>query len=159
MHSFIYAISPQLDAAATTSSLLFRWPGDDYVDFIGMDSYNGTNTNALATNAENLAKLSQEKMKPCGITETGIEGVRNGGQEYSEYWTNEILKPLAGEGVGMVVMWRNKYDPLRTGHHFYGPWIDHSSAANFQTFYESSYTLFSADLPDMYEMVEDITVE
>jgi len=159
VHSFIYAISPQLDAAATTSSLLFRWPGDDYVDFIGMDSYNGTNTNALATNAENLAKLSQEKMKPCGITETGIEGVRNGGQEYSEYWTNEILKPLAGEGVGMVVMWRNKYDPLRTGHHFYGPWIDHSSAANFQTFYESSYTLFSADLPDMYEMVEDITVE
>ncbi len=159
VHNFIYAISPQLDAAATVSSLLFRWPGDDYVDFLGMDSYNGTNTNALATNVENLSTLSQQKKKPCGITETGIEGIRSNGTEYSTYWTEEILKPLAGEGVGMVVMWRNKYDPTHSGHHFYGPWIGHSSSDDFVEFYESSFTLFSEDLPDMYEMVDGITVE
>lgn len=159
VHNLIYAISPQLDAAANINSLLFRWPGDDYVDFIGMDSYNGTNTNALATNASNLALLSEEKKKPCGITEIGIEGIRNGGSEYAEYWTEEILKPLAGEGLSLVVMWRNKYDPTHNGHHFYGPYINHSSASNFVTFYESSFTIFSKDLPDMYSPLEHITVK
>ena len=159
VHNLIYAISPQLDAAANMNSLLFRWPGDDYVDFIGMDSYNGTNTNALATNAGNLAQLSKEKKKPCGITEMGIEGIRSGGSEYAEYWTEEILKPLAGEGLSLVVMWRNKYDPQHNGHHFYGPYINHSSAPNFISFYESSFTIFSQDLPNMYKPLEHIAVE
>src|SRR5690606_6891984 len=136
------------------------WPGDDYVDFIGMDSYHGTNTNALATNAKLLAQLSLEKKKPCGVTETGIEGIRKGsGEEYSDYWTKEILMPIIGKDISMVVMWRNKYDPSFTGHHFYGPWAGHSSAADFVKFYESSFTLFSADLPDMYKEVEGVTVE
>jgi len=159
VHNFIYAISPQLDAAANINALLFRWPGDDYVDFIGMDSYNGTNTNALATNVGNLSQLSSEKKKPCGISEMGIEGIRSGGVEYEKYWTEEILKPLAGEGISLVVMWRNKYDPQHNGHHFYGPWIGHSSSDDFVTFYESSITIFSQDLPDMYSPVENIIVE
>jgi len=159
VHNLIYAISPQMDVAGTKASLLYRWPGDDYVDFIGMDSYHGTNSTALAINVKNLAELSQEKKKPVGITETGIEGVRQGnGQEYAEYWTEEILNPIVGKNISMVVMWRNKYDPTHSGHHFYGPYIGHTSASDFVEFYESSFTLFSMDLPKMYEMAEGVTV-
>ena len=39
VHNFIYAISPQMDGQKVESDFLFRWPGDDYVDFIGMDCY------------------------------------------------------------------------------------------------------------------------
>ena len=159
VHNLIYAISPQLDVAGTTNSLLFRWPGDDYVDFIGIDSYNGTNTAALSTNVKNLAQLSVDKKKPCGITETGIEGIRDGSGEISDYWTNQILKPVANKGISMVVMWRNKYDPSHSTHHFFGPWIGHSSADDFVKFYESTFTIFSKDLPDMYQMPEGVTVE
>ncbi len=159
VHNFIFAISPQLDVAGSTDNLLFRWPGDDYVDFIGMDSYHGTNTNALTTNTKNLVALSKEKMKPCGITETGIEGIRKGSDDYPDYWTKEILTPLAGKDISMVVMWRNKYDPAHEGYHFFGPWTGHSSANDFVKFYESSFTLFSSDLPDMYELAEGVTVE
>jgi mannan endo-1,4-beta-mannosidase len=138
---------------------LYRWPGDDYVDFIGMDSYNGTNSTALAINVKNLAELSREKKKPVGITETGIEGVRKGNaQEYPEYWTKEILNPIVGKDISMVVMWRNKYDPAHSGYHFYGPYIGHSSSSNFVEFYESTFTLFSRDLPKIYEMAEGVTV-
>lgn len=160
VHNFIYAISPQLDGKSSIDKLLYRWPGDDYVDFIGMDSYHGTNTEALSTNAKNLATLSAQKLKPAGVTETGIEGIRdNSGEEYEDYWTKEILTPLIGKDISLVVMWRNKYDPTFNGHHFYGPWIGHSSADDFVDFYESSYTIFSGDLPDMYEMAEGVTVE
>ena len=156
----IYAISPQLDFASNKEKILFRWPGDDYVDFIGMDSYHGRNTDALNANAKILEELSIEKKKPCGITETGIEGVRNSdGSNYANYWTKEILTPLIGKEISMVVLWRNKYDPTHDGHHFYGPWKGHNSAQDFVTFYKSSFTRFSSDLPDMYEMAEGITVQ
>ncbi|GEO20896.1 glycoside hydrolase family 26 protein [Cyclobacterium qasimii] len=159
VHNLIFAISPQLDSPSTLDRLLYRWPGDDYVDFIGMDSYHGTNTASLATNVSNLESLGKQKMKPVGITETGIEGVRDGsGNEYSKYWTKEMLTPIIGKDISMVIMWRNKYDPTQQGHHYYGPWAQHSSAADFKEFYNSSFTLFSKDLPDMYTMAENITV-
>lgn len=159
VHNLIFAISPQLDVAGSKDNLLFRWPGDDYVDFIGMDCYHGTNTNALTTNVKNLVELSKEKKKPCGITETGIEGVRKGTAEYAEYWTKEILTPLAGKDISMVVMWRNKYDPAHEGYHYFGPWTGHSSANDFVKFYQSSFTLFSGDLPAMYQPADGVTVE
>ncbi|WP_278021437.1 glycoside hydrolase family 26 protein [Flavobacterium ginsengisoli] len=128
VHSFIYAISPQLDSQGTVDNFLFRWPGDNYVDFIGWDSYHGTNTSAFSTNLRNLATLSQQKLKPCGVTETGVEGIVKNGAPYDTYWTNEISIPLTGKKVSMVVMWRNKYDPSHEGNHFYAPFEGHSSA-------------------------------
>ncbi|UII20687.1 glycoside hydrolase family 26 protein [Fulvivirga ligni] len=159
VHNLIYAISPQLDGPSTKDAFLFRYPGDDYVDFLGFDSYHGTYTESLSTNLKNLEEISAEKLKPCGVTETGIEGILKDGAEYEEYWTKEILTPLIGRDISLVVMWRNKYDPNHGGHHFFGPYIGHSSKNDFVDFYKSSITLFSKDLPDMYTMAENVTVE
>ena len=160
VHNFIYAISPQLDQAGSKESFLFRWPGDDYVDFIGMDSYHGTNTSAFSTNLRNLALLSGEKMMPCGVTETGVEGIRNGdGTPITEYWTREIGIPLSGKEISMVVLWHNKYDPSNTGHHYFAPFEGEPTAPNFRDFYDMSHILFSGDLPNMYSMPNDVTVK
>ncbi|MEQ8471375.1 MAG: glycosyl hydrolase [Marinoscillum sp.] len=159
VHNLIFAISPQIDGPSSPDRLLYRWPGDDYVDFIGMDSYHGTNSSALSANVKNLAALSKEKLKPCGVTETGIEGIRSNGEEYAKYWTQEILTPIIGKDISLIVMWRNKYDPQYGGIHYYGPWIGHASADDFVDFYESSFTIFSQDLPDMYSMAEGVNVE
>lgn len=157
VHNFIYAISPQLDQAGSRADLLFRWPGDDYVDFLGMDSYHGTNTSVFSSNLRNLSLLSKEKMKPAGVTETGIEGILGpDGTTYEDYWTKEMGVPLSGKEISMVVMWRNKYDPANTGHHFFAPYEGHSSVADFQQFYAMDHTLFSSDLPKMYDMPSDI---
>lgn len=157
VHNLLYAISPQLDGIGNKDSYLFRWPGDDYVDFIGMDSYHGTNTAAFSSNLRNLAQLSNEKMKPCGVTETGIEGIRNSEDEpYDDYWTKEILPAISGRDISMVVMWRNEYDPEEMGHHYYAPYPGHSSVPDFLEFFESNETLFSSDLPNMYEAASGI---
>ena len=159
VHSFIYAISPQLDAQGTVDSFLFRWPGDNYVDFLGWDSYHGTNTAAFSSNLRNLSTLSQQKLKPCGVTETGIEGILKNGAPYDTYWTNEISIPLTGKKVSLIVMWRNKYDPSHEGSHFYAPFEGHSSAANFKQLYASPNMIFSKKLPDMYTMAANTTVK
>ncbi len=160
VHNLIYAISPQLDVTGTKSDLLYRWPGDEYVDFIGMDSYHGTNTDAFETNIQNLEELIKEKKKPGGVTETGIEGIRDyNGNPLDQYWTQQIMTPIIGREISMIVMWRNKYDPNHNGHHYFAPFEGHSSAPDFREFYDSSVSLFSGDISNMYEMTEGVTIE
>ena len=158
VHNFIFAISPQRDNNGRKEDLLFRWPGDEFVDFIGMDCYHGTNTQAFLSKLNALQELSLEKKKPAGVTETGIEGIRNGNVPYVSYWTEQILTPLVGKKISMVVIWRNEYDPLKQGIHFYGPWKGHPSADDFKTLFRSSISLFSKDLPNMYVLADGVTV-
>ena len=159
VHQFIYAISPQLDGIQTKEDILFRWPGDNYVDFIGMDCYHGLYTDAFTTNLINLSIVSQLKKKPCGVTETGIEGIINAdGSDCTDYWTKQILAPLTGHRVSMVVMWRNKYDPTLTGAHYYSVFPGQASVTDFMTMYNSPVSLFSKDLPAMYVMANGVSI-
>ena len=157
VHNLIYAVSPQMDAEYddTKGRLLFRWPGDEWVDFIGMDCYHGLNTAAFSSNLKALSALSREKQKPCGVTETGQESFTK-----EDYWTQCILTPLTGQRISMVVMWRNKYVAgNESDKHFYSVYPGHPSEENFRIMHSRSRSLFSADLPDMYRMADGVTVE
>lgn len=155
VHQFIYAISPQMDTKKIEEDFLFRWPGDDYVDFIGMDCYHGLNPEVFSVNLRTIAALSAKKMKPCGVTETGVESFTD-----RDYWSRQILEPATGRKVSMIVMWRNKYvGGNESDKHYFSVFKGHPSEGDFVRFYESPLTLFSADLPDMYAPCEHIVVE
>ncbi len=157
VHNLLYAISPQMDATYENAQarLLYRWPGDRWVDFIGMDCYHGLNTEAFDANLAAISALSEQKRKPCGVTETGAEGFTK-----SDYWTQCILRPLTTRRVSMVVMWRNKYvGTNESDRHFYSVYPGHPSEPDFRTMYERPRSIFSKDLPAMYRNVEGIAVE
>lgn len=158
VHNFIYAISPQIDSVQGRDGFLFRWPGNDYVDFLGMDSYHGLNPVTLTANMNTLSRLSKELKKPCGVTETGVEGIQRGGVPEKSYWTQQILTPATGQFISMIVMWRNAYDPSENGNHFYSIYKGHASERSFIKMYESPVSFFSNDLPKMYVKAEGITV-
>lgn len=151
VHNVIYAISPQMDAVYDDplERLQFRWPGNDYVDFVGMDCYHGRNTAAFISNVKSISELSKMLMKPVGVTETGLEN-----NHTADYWTNNVLEPLIGSNCVMVVAWRNE----KTSHAF-GPYPADISAEDFRKFYNDRYTIFERDLPRMYKMPEGITVK
>ncbi len=154
VHSFIYAISPQMDKQKVESDFLYRWPGDNYVDFIGMDCYQGINNNVFVNNLKVLSKLSGDKKKPAGVTETGVEGFKS-----ADYWITNIAAPMAGRKMSLLVTWRNKYDPMETGTHYFSVFPGHVSEASFKALYERSDTYFCQDLPPMYKPVDNITVQ
>ena len=110
--------------------------------------------NAFAANIEAMQKLSAEKMKPCGVTETGAEAFTN-----TDYWTRYILGPAKGKRLSMVVMWRNKYVSSESDTHYFSVYPGHPSEDDFRTFYKDASTLFSKDLPDMYSMPENYEVK
>jgi mannan endo-1,4-beta-mannosidase len=131
------------------SRLMFRWPGNEYVDFVGMDCYHGRNTAAFSSNVKSLSELSGRLMKPVGVTETGLEN-----NHTADYWTKNVLAPLRGSNCVMVVAWRNE----KVSHAF-GPYPSDISVEDFKQFYNDSYTFFERDLPDMYSMPEGVVVK
>ena len=154
VHQFIYAIAPQIDSQKNEDAFLYRWPGDDYVDFIGMDCYQGLSPTVFATNIKTISKISNTKLKPCGVTETGVEGFSD-----ADYWTKQILTPATGRNLSMIVMWRNKFVGANDNdRHYYSIWKGHPSEKDFLKFYNSSLTFFSNDLPDMYSNADGVNV-
>ena len=158
VRNFIYAISPQMDedyGSRVRDRLIFRWPGDAYVDFLGMDCYHYNWKAAFKSNLTAMSALSREKKKPCGVTETGPEGF-----DWRDYWTNHILESAKGQRVSMIVMWRNKYvGSNEADRHFYSVYPGHESEDDFRTMYNDPSTFFSKDLPDMYTMPDHYDVQ
>ncbi len=154
IHQFIYAISPQMDSPKTEDDFLYRWPGDEYVDFIGMDCYNNGIATTLSVNMRMMQSVAAKKKKPCGVTETGVEAFTD-----TKYWTQKILAPAEGRKISMIVTWRNKFvNGDETDKHYFSVYPGHPSADDFMLFYSSPQTLFCKDLPDMYAMPADMTV-
>lgn len=150
VHNFLYAISPQMDELYSNARnrLLFRWPGDEWVDFVGMDCYHGIWDQAFISNLKALEKVSQDKKKPCGVTETGKESFTE-----TDFWTRHILSPLEGRRVSMVTMWRNKYvGSDESDKHYFSVYPGHPSEDDFRAMYGDARSLFSRDLPDMYTL-------
>jgi hypothetical protein len=158
VHNFLYAISPQMDEdyqGDTRGRLLFRWPGDDWVDFIGMDCYHGTNNKAFESNLKALEALSQEKRKPCGVTEDGKESFTE-----DNFWSLYLVGPLGAKRISMVTMWRNKYvGNNESDKHYYSVYPGHPSEADFRKMYDDPRSLFSGDLPDMYTLPEGYEIK
>lgn len=158
VRNFIYAISPQMDEdykGGAKDRLTFRWPGDEYVDFIGMDCYHYSWKQAFKSNLDAMSELSLEKSKPCGVTETGPEGF-----DWTDYWTNHILESALNQRVSMIVMWRNKYvGSNESDRHFYSVYPGHPSEDDFREMYDHPSTFFSKDLPDMYAMPKGYEVK
>lgn len=159
VHNLLFAISPQLDSwyddQTIRNRILFRWPGDDYVDFIGMDCYHGENPTTFANYLRVATEISKEKRKPCGVTEDGVESFTR-----DNYWTYSVLDPAADKRVSMIVFWRNKYVGTNEwDKHYFSVYPGHPSEDNFRQMYASDRTFFSKNLPDMYTLPETIRIK
>lgn len=155
VHNVIYAISPQIDSQQSEDEYLFRWPGNDYVDFLGMDCYQGINNAVFTSNLKTLSRISLNKRKPCGVTETGVEGFTK-----TNYWSENIYAPMTGRKVSLLVTWRNKFvGTNESDKHYYSVYKGHPSEKDFVSMYKEKNTFFCSDLPDMYKMAENITVK
>ena len=154
VHSFIYAISPAMNKRQTEDDFLYRWPGDNYVDFMGMDCYLGINNTVFVNNLKLLRTVSEARKKPCGVTEIGVEGFQN-----PDYWIENIAAPMAGRKMSMLVTWSNKYDPFELGKVYYSVFPGHPSEKSFKDMYAREDTYFCEDLPPMYQMAENIIVK
>lgn len=153
VHNFIYAFSPD-NKFRTEAQFLERYPGDEWVDMVGIDNYGdmGRNQYALDSAALKLKIVSdyaQKKGKLAAFTETGLESIPN-----TSWWTETLLKVMRAYKevrLAYVLVWRN--DSLSPTH-YYAPFPGHPSVPDFMKFYNDPYTLFEKDLKNIYKMNE-----
>lgn len=148
VHNFIYAFSPD-NKFTTEAEFLERYPGDDYVDMVGMDNYGdmGRDRYALDVAASKLKIVSDYAIKAgklAAFTETGLESIPN-----TTWWTETLLKVLKTGNMRLcyVLVWRND---TQSPTHYYAPFPGQVSAPDFVKFYNDPFTLFESDLKDIY---------
>ena len=148
----LYAYSPGTEPEGDAEKYMERYPGDDIIDLMGLDSYcfaTDADTMQIADYARKLdknlgmiAKIAKEHGKAMALTETGYEGIKA-----SDWWTATLAPVLARHPVSYVLVWRNARE--RPTHHF-APYPGHISAADFVRFYNQKETLFLHDVNALY---------
>lgn len=133
------------DRIKTEEEYLEYYPGDNFVDILGVDIYLFKGDDAGEQYKETVSaalpiitRLSKERGKLPAFTETGSEGI-----PMPEWWTEVLLPLLEKNPVSYVVLWRNAHD--KPGH-FYVPYPTHDSANSFKTFCNDHSILLINDL-------------
>ncbi len=148
VHNFIYAFSPD-NKFITEEEYLDRYPGNEYVDMMGVDNYGdmGRDGYDLETATKKLKIVSDYAIragKLAAFTETGLESIPN-----PAWWTNTLLKVMKDHDLQLayVLVWRND---IKSPTHFYAPFPGQISVPDFIKFYNDPYTLFEKDLNNIY---------
>nr|WP_067062535.1 glycosyl hydrolase [Mucilaginibacter sp. L294] len=148
LHNLLYIYSP--DQTDQPSRYFERYPGDKYMDMLGVDYYQQQGAAGapqyMQTMNSILAMLTTEaknRNKLLVFSETGLEGL-----PMNNWWTDVLLKTIKPYPVTYVMVWRNAYD--KPGH-FFGPYPGHPSANNFIYFFKDGKTLFQGDISKMYQ--------
>ncbi len=148
VHNFIYAFSPD-NKFISEEEYLERYPGDDWVDIVGMDNYGdmGRNKYALDTAALKLKVVSEYALragKLAAFTETGLESIPN-----TTWWTQTLIPVLKSYNLKLayVLVWRND---IKSATHYYAPFPGQVSVPDFIEFYNDPYTLFENNLKGTY---------
>lgn len=155
VHNLLYAFSPDRSRLDLTqnpkANYFYGYPGDEYVDIIGLDDYwdvgDVREGNTLEIQKANLVKslqmiteIASEKNKVAALTETGYEGVKR-----DNWYTDTILNPIKENAesiqISWVLVWRN-YDKK----HHYAPYMGHPAVADFKEFEADDMTYFESGL-------------
>jgi len=149
----LYAYSTGLEAGGDPEKFMERYPGDDYIDLLGLDFYCSSSVSEAdacekyiekaVKNVPMLCAVAKEHGKAAAITETGYEGIKT-----ADWWTKTLLPAVEQYPVSYVMVWRNAHD--KEGH-FYAPYPGHPSCDDFVSFYKNEKTLFAGDVKDLYK--------
>jgi mannan endo-1,4-beta-mannosidase len=149
VHNFIYAFSPD-NKFTTTAEYLERYPGDSWVDLLGMDNYgdmgrDGYNLDQASKKLQIISDYARKYGKLAAFTETGLESLPN-----PNWWMEVLLKVMrsGNKQLCYVLVWRND---SQSPTHYYAPFPGHSSVPDFIKFYNDPYTLFEKDLGNIYK--------
>jgi mannan endo-1,4-beta-mannosidase len=150
VHNFLYAFSPD-NRFRSEEEFLERYPGDEWVDMVGLDNYGDMGREGRYDTAAAILKLkvvsdyARKSGKLAAFTETGLESIPN-----TTWWTETLLKVMRAQDMDLayVLVWRND---TRSPTHYYAPYPGHTSVPDFLKFYNNPYTLFEAGLKNIYK--------
>lgn len=152
VHNILYAFSPD-NSYSTQADYLSRYPGDKYVDILGMDNYGDFDNQGTAgasranSKLKMISDLAINKVKIAALTETGYQ-VTSTKSPITDWFSTYLYSSLTSNSieVSYVLFWNNTKD---------GYWVPNgtvSNAADFKTFSSKAKSALVNSLPKMYEL-------
>ncbi|MCV2483744.1 glycoside hydrolase family 26 protein [Flavobacterium sp. SH_e] len=152
VHNILYAFSPD-NSYTTETSYLSRYPGDKYVDIIGMDNYGDfsnqgqTGSDRANSKLKILSDYAKAKVKIAALTETGYR-VTSTTPAITDWFSTLLYSALTKNDIQIsyVMFWNNNTDG------YYVPNSSVSNANDFKTYSLKTKSALANSLPKMYEM-------
>ena len=139
--NIVWAWSPNLSDEKTVDLFLQRYPGDKYVDLIGVDVYefdnNDTNyQNNLRATLDVMTAAGKKVKKMTALTETGCRGIA----KKTDWFTKTLWPVIKDYKLSYVLFWRNAWD--KPQEEAYLPGVgDGKIVDDFKTFCDSPKVL------------------
>lgn len=152
VHNVLYAFSPD-NSYTTEANYLSRYPGDKYVDILGMDNYgdfdNQGPAGAVKANSKLkiISDLAKTKVKIAALTETGYR-ITSSNTPITDWFSAYLYDALTSNSieVSYMMFWNND----KNG--YYVPNSSVANAADFKTFVSKPKSALVNSLPKMYEL-------
>lgn len=155
LHNVLYSFGPD-NSYDTEAKYLSRYPGDAYVDVLGIDNYGDFNTtsgitgsNRANTKFKVVSDLAKARVKIAALTETGYQ-VNSTKPPISGWFSNFLYNSLTANNIeiGFVMLWVNSTNS------YYVPTPSTSNVQDFIDFSNKPKSVLLNKLPSMYTIVE-----
>jgi len=142
VHNIIYAFSPA--EITSEAQFLSRFPGNDWVDIIGFDTYCHDTNEKVELYKKNMtkglnviSKYASDNNKIAILAETGQEGIK-----VKNYYTKVLLPLISNYNLSYVLLWRNAFNIKK---HYYIPYPNHPEATDFIRFTKDKKIMLSQE--------------
>ena len=144
--NIVWAWSPNLGDEKNVDAFLERYPGNEFVDLVGVDIYefdnNDANYQKNLTETLDVMMLAAKKInKIPALTETGCRGISQ-----KQNWFTQTLWPVLKKyQLSYVLFWRNAWD--KPQEEAYLPGVGDGAIVNdFKAFKNEKKVLFAKDI-------------
>jgi mannan endo-1,4-beta-mannosidase len=150
VHNVLYSFAPD-NSYTTSGNYLSRYPGDDYIDVLGMDNYgdfaNGSTNGVTSANnkLKMISDLAKQKVKIAALTETGFR-ITSGTSPINGFFANNVYTAMTANDVELafIMFWGNDENG------YYVPPAGQSNTPDFVQFANKAESVLQNTVPDLY---------
>ncbi|MEV8379223.1 glycosyl hydrolase [Kribbella sp. NPDC056861] len=151
VHNLLYSYSPNSSFNGDPTGYLKTYPGDEFVDILGYDAYDGTSGSAawldgLVKDLAMVVRLADERGKVAAYTEFGESGPEGSDPQWFTKLLNAIKADPQARRVAFMLTWANFGGTNRA----YVPYPAHDGVPahvllpDFAAFANDPYTVFAS---------------
>jgi mannan endo-1,4-beta-mannosidase len=171
VNNFLFAYSPNNFADASEANYLERYPGDDWVDVLGFDTYGPVENNAdwftnVVANAALVVRMAEARGKVPVISEIGIRAPDIEAGKYDNQWYRTLISSLKADkdarNIAFLLTWRNAPEGVpgpdgKNVPHYWVPTnreenINNGTLEDLREFYKDNATAFNRDISGVYSI-------
>ena len=176
--NFLYAFSPNGPFNGNEEDYLTTYPGDDYVDIIGLDQYDSQSNpgsesfiSKLVNDLAMVSKIAEEKGKISAFSEYGYspQGMKTTGNGDLE-WFTKMLNAIKSNPDAKKVSYMQTWANFALNGNLFVPYKDYKNAPDdtpadhellpdFTKFYEDPYSAFLNETGEIYRGENHPTAE